>query len=152
MARAEDRIDGVWERRSWDQRHAVTAGLNLNLPRNWSFSLAGLYHSGWPTTELTAEVATSDGGEPEIVPIVGPRNASSYPTYGRLDLRISKLFPTNRGEFKVYLEILNLTNRKNICCTEDFELDIEDDLSVTVIPEYRNWAPFIPTLGLGWRF
>ena len=152
ISRAEDLIDGVWVRRSWDQRHALTAGLNLSLPSNWSFSFSGQYHSGWPTTELTAEAVAAGEDEPEIVTTVGPRNASSYPAYGRLDLRISKLFPTDRGEFRVYLEILNLTNRTNVCCTEDFEFEIEDDLSVTVIPEYRSWAPFIPTFGLGWRF
>jgi hypothetical protein len=152
MSRAEDRIDGAWERRSWDQRHALTAGLNVNFAGNWSLSFSGQYHSGWPTTELTAEAIPEGEDEPEIVTTIGLRNASSYPAYGRLDLRISKLFPTDYGEFKVYLEILNLTNRKNICCTEDFELEVEDDLSVTVTPEYRNWAPFIPTLGFGWRF
>ncbi len=152
LARAEDQIDGVWEPRSWDQRHALTAGLNLTLPRNWSFSLAGLYHSGWPTTELFGEVVVDEEGEQEVETSAGTRNASSYPPYARFDLRLSKLLPTNHGEFKIYLEIINLTNRKNICCTEDFEFEIEDDLAVTVIPEYRNWAPFIPTLGFGWRF
>jgi outer membrane receptor protein involved in Fe transport len=152
LARAEDLIDGVWERRSWDQRHALTAGLNLNLPHNWSLSFAGLYHAGWPTTELYGEVIIDEDGEHDVETSRGPRNASSYPAYARFDLRVSKLFPTDLGELKIYLEIINLTNRKNICCTEDFEFEIEDDLSVTVIPEYRSWAPFIPTLGLGWRF
>jgi outer membrane receptor protein involved in Fe transport len=152
LARAEDLIDGVWERRSWDQRHALTAGLNLTLPRDWNISIAGLYHSGWPTTELLAEVVNDEDDEPEVETSIGPRNALSYPAYARFDLRVSRLFPTRHGEFKAYLEIINLTNRENICCTEDFEFEIEDDLSVTVIPEYRNWAPFIPTLGIGWRF
>ena len=75
-----------------------------------------------------------------------------YTNLGRTGLRVSRLFPTRHGEFKAYLEIINLTNRENICCTEDFEFEIEDDLSVTVVPEYRNWAPFIPPLGIGWRF
>ena len=152
LARAEDLADGVWERRSWDQRHALTAGLNLSLPHNWSLSFAGLYHAGWPTTDLYGEVVIDEDGEQDIETSLGPRNASSYPAYARFDLRVGKLFPTNLGEFKVFLEIINLTNRKNICCTEDFEFEIEDDLTVTVIPEYRSWAPFIPTLGFGWRF
>ncbi len=152
LARAEDLLDGRWEARSWDQRHALTAGVNVTLPRNWSLSLAGLYHSGWPTTELLADVVTDEDGEPEVVTSLGRRNAESYPAYARLDLRVTKLFPSNHGDFKVFLEILNLSNRENICCTEDFEFEIEDDLSVTVVPEYRNWAPFIPTLGIGWRF
>jgi outer membrane receptor protein involved in Fe transport len=152
LARAEDQIDGTWEPRSWDQRHALTAGLNLDLPHDWSLNLAALYHTGWPTTELLAEVAIGEDGEPEVETSYGSRNALKYPAYARLDLRVSKFFPTRHGEFKAFLEIINLSNRENVCCTEDFEFEIEDDLAVTVIPETRNWATFIPTLGIGWRF
>jgi outer membrane receptor protein involved in Fe transport len=152
LARAEDLVDGVWQPRSWDQRHALTAGLNLALPKGWRVSIAGLYHSGWPTTALEAEAVVGDEGEPEVVTSFGPRNTSSYPAYARLDLRVGKLFATAHGELELYLEIINATNRENVCCTEDFEFEIEDDLSVTVLPERRNWAPFIPTVGVGWRF
>ncbi len=152
LARAEDRIDDGWQLRSWDQKNALTAGLNLSFEHGWNVSLAGLYHSGWPTTELLAEVVVDDEGESEVETSYGPRNALRYPAYARLDVRVSRLFPTDHGELTLYLEVINLTNRRNICCTEDFEFEIEDDLSVTVIPEYRRWAPIIPTLGVGWRF
>lgn len=152
LARAEDEIDGAWQPRSWDQRHALTLGLNLSLPRHWTFSIAGIYHSGWPTTPVSGEVVGFDDGEPEIEATVGTRNSARYSPYARIDLRASKLFPTNHGEFNLYLEILNLTNRKNVCCTEGFEFDVESDGSVTAIPEERFWAPIIPTLGFGWRF
>ena len=152
LARAEDRIDGVWEPRSWDQKHALTAGLNLSLPHEWTFSIAGVYHSGWPTTPVSGEVGIDENGEPDIEPILGPRNSARYAPYARIDLRVGKLFPTTRGGLTLYLEVINLTNRENVCCTEGFDFEIENDLSVTVIPETRNWVPIIPTLGIGWRF
>ncbi len=152
LARAEDEFDGDWQPRSWDQKVAVTLGVNFNLPRRWSLSLAGIYHTGWPTTPVTGEVVVTGDGEEEVEPIVGTRNSARYPAYARLDLRVSKLFPTLRGGWTVFLEVINLTNRRNVCCTEDFEYAIEPDGSVTVVPEYQYWAPIVPSIGIGWRF
>ncbi len=152
LARAEDKIDGSWQPRSWDQKHALTIGLNLSLPHEWTFSIAGIYHSGWPTTPVSGEVGTDEDGEPDIEPILGPRNSARYAPYARIDLRVGKLFPTSHGALTPYLEIINLTNRKNPCCTEGFEFDVEPDGTVEVTPEERYWAPIIPTLGIGWQF
>jgi outer membrane receptor protein involved in Fe transport len=152
LSRAEDEFDGVWQPRSWDQQNAVTFGLNFNLPRRWTLSVAGTYHSGWPTTPVTAEVVVNEDGEQEIEQILGTRNSARYPPYARIDLRIGKLFPTTRGGWTVFVEVLNLTDRENVCCTEDFHYEVASDGSVTVIPEYRYWAPIIPTLGIGWQF
>jgi outer membrane receptor protein involved in Fe transport len=152
LARAEDEIDGSWQARSWDQRHALTAGINWSLRHRWTLSLAGIYHSGWPTTPVTGEVVGFEDGEPEVEPILGTRNSARYSPYARFDLRVSKLYPTNHGEWRLYLEILNLTSRKNVCCTEGLEFDLNSDGSVTTNPEHRYWAPIIPTLGFGYRF
>ncbi len=152
LARAEDEFDGVWQPRSWDQKNALTVGINLTLPRRWNVSLAGIYHSGWPTTPVTGEVVVNEEGEEEVEPVIGTRNSARYPAYARLDLRVSKLFPTTSGGLTVFLEVINLTNRKNVCCTEDFQYEIEPDGAVTVTPEYGYWAPIVPSLGVGWQF
>jgi outer membrane receptor protein involved in Fe transport len=152
LARAEDEFDGAWEPRSWDQKNALTLGLNLNLPRRWTVSLVGTYHSGWPTTPVTGEVVVNEDGMEEVEPIIGTRNSARYPAYARLDLRVGKLYPTLRGGWTLYLEVINLTNRKNVCCTEDFQYEIEADGTVTVTPEYGYWAPIVPSIGVGWQF
>ena len=152
LASAEDEIDGSWQLRSWDQRHALTAGVNLTLPRRWTLSVAGIYHSGWPTTPVTGEVVGFDDGEPEIELVLGPRNSARYGPYARADVRVSKLFPTTHGSLTLFLEIINLTNRKNVCCTDGFEFEADPDGSVTSIPEERYWAPIIPTFGIAWQF
>jgi hypothetical protein len=152
LARAEDRINGAWQPRSWDQQNALAFGLNANLPHRWTLSIAGIYHSGWPTTPVAGEAVFNEDGEPEIVQILGTRNSARYPPYARLDLRVGKLFPTTRGGLTVYLEVLNLTDRKNVCCTEDWQYQVGSDGSVTVTPQYKYWAPIIPTLGIGWQF
>lgn len=152
LSRAEDRIDGTWQPRSWDQTHAATFGLNLTLPRAWTIGATGLAHTGWPTTPVSGEVVVDEEGESDVEPTVGTRNSDRYPSYFRLDLRVSKLFRTTHGELTVYVEVLNATNRDNVCCTEDFAFAVGPDGAVTTVPELRSWAPLIPSIGIGWRF
>jgi outer membrane receptor protein involved in Fe transport len=152
LARAEDHIDGSWQPRSWDQRHALTLGLNLSLAHNWTFSVAGIYRSGWPTTPASGEISVNEDGEPEVEPVLGTRNSARYSPYARVDLRIGKLFAATYGQLTLYLEVINLTNRKNVWCTEAVEFELEPDGSIAAVPEYRYWAPTIPTLGIGWQF
>jgi outer membrane cobalamin receptor len=149
---AEDSIDGDMVPRSWDQRHAASFGINLDLPRSWNVNLAGTFHSGWPTTEVTAAIAENEEGEPELTPVLGPRNAARYPSYLRFDLRASKTFVYRRSELRLFLEVINLTNRENICCVDDYELIEPENGSPLVILEERTWAPIVPSLGLHWQF
>jgi hypothetical protein len=151
-SRAEDVIDGADVPRSWDQRHAVSFGLDLRLPRGWNVNLGGVFHSGWPTTAVTGVLAGNGGDEPDVELVLGPRNGGRYPDYYRLDLRAGKTFTTRGGEITIVLEVLNLTDRENLCCVEDFTYEVSDDGEVVVIPEYGTWAPLVPSLGVQWRF
>jgi len=152
VARVEDDIDGGWVPRSWDQRIAVSFGVNLTLPRRWNLNLAGTYHTGWPTTDVTGEVVGEDDDGPVVEPVLGPPNGDRYPDYLRFDLRVSKGFDVGRGELTVIFEAVNLTNRRNVCCTEDFEFEVDDRGTVTTIPEYGYWAPIIPSVSVRWEF
>ncbi len=154
LARVEDEIDGEMVPRSWDQLHATSFGLNLNLPRRWNLNLGGTYHSGWPTTAVNGEAVgwDEDEDEPEVELIFGPRNRERFPSYLRLDLRASKSWPAGRGDLRLIFEVINMTNRKNVCCTEDFSTVVHEDGSVEVIPEQAYWIPLIPSIGLQWNF
>lgn len=152
LASAEDQIDEKWQPRNWDQRHTATFGLNIALPRRWNLNFAGTWRTGWPTTEVTGEVVVGPGGEIEVVPIIGPRNGARYPAYHRLDTRATKDFSVRRGELTLIIEILNVFNTRNVCCTDDFEFEIADDGTVIVIPATQNWAPIIPSVGIRYQF
>ena len=131
--------------RSWDQTHAVSAGLAWQT-LSWELSLAGRYRTGWPTTAV--EVAEI---EPMPLVAVGPRNAERLGGYASLDARVARKFQLERsGELTVFLEVTNVLNRRNTCCTE-YEVDDEDgplDLEV----ESTNYLPALPSLGVIWRF
>lgn len=150
-SRAEDRVEERWQRRRLDQEHAVTAGLTLRLGERWTVSLAGLFHSGWPTTEARLELVDGPEGEPVLVSRLGERNAERYPDYFRMDLRVARRFETRRGELVVALDLYNLTSRDNVCCVKEFLLVPGDGPVPGLDPGYDTWLPLVPSFGITWR-
>lgn len=151
-AEAVDTIDGREEPRSWDQQHAVQLGVSWKT-EDWDFAVAAGIHSGWPTTGLTLLPAgVDDEGEPEYVAVPGPRNAERYPAYASLDARISRTWPVRRGTLMAFVEVTNLTNRRNECCL-DWDLD-EDEQTGEVFLErgVDFWMPLLPAVGILWEF
>ncbi|NIL95134.1 MAG: TonB-dependent receptor [Woeseiaceae bacterium] len=152
LSEVTDRIDGRNEYRSWHQRHAFQGGMSWSGDK-WDVALAASVHSGWPTTELyLVEDGVDEDGEPEFVAIPGPRNDSRLGTFASLDFRISRTWQLQRGTFMAFLEISNLTNRRNECCLDwDFE---EDEATGEDVFErgVDYWMPLLPAIGVLWEF
>ncbi len=151
-AKVTDRIDGRDVPRSWDQRHAVQAGVHWR-GEAWDFSAATSIHSGWPRSgdlELTTE-GFDDDGEPVTVAVPGERNALRHPPFASLDLRLSRRFNVPRGSLLAFVEISNALNRRNVCC---IDWDIEEDASGNEVLEYSRdyWMPLLPAIGILWEF
>jgi outer membrane receptor protein involved in Fe transport len=146
-ASARDWLEGARSNRSWDQAHAFGAGVAWRTPK-WELSLAGRYHSGWPTTALTL-------AETEPLPIVatGPRNAERLGDYRSLDARIARNFSfEDASELTVYFEVTNLFNENNPCCVE-YEITDDDENGESILEvEPVNYLPALPSLGVVWRF
>ncbi len=146
-SRATDTIDGRAVPRSWDQPNAASGGLTVLLPGGWNASLAGSYHTGWPTTPYRA-VRTAAGVE--LVP--GERNSERLPAWLRLDGRVTKSIRTRRGELSLNLDVVNLTNHENVCCITDVSAVERSDGTLGVQREDRALVPIFPTLSLLWKF
>ena len=145
-ASVRDELAGATNDRSWDQAHALGAGLAWRT-REWELSLAGRYHSGWPTTALAL-------AETEPLPIIatGPRNGDRLGDYRTLDVRIARIFGfEHAGELTVYLEVTNLFNENNECCIE-YEITDDDDGETILEVEPVHYLPALPSLGFVWRF
>jgi hypothetical protein len=56
-----------------------------------------------------------------------------------------------RGELNAFLEIGNLYNRANPCCTE-YRPGQDDAGNPVLSGKEGNWLPLIPSLGILWRF
>ena len=149
-SKATDRIDGVDERRSWDQRHALQAGFAWQRGL-WEAGAAVSIHSGWPITGVTLGTVPSDDEEYEYIPVPGPRNAEQLGTFATIDFRVSREFPVKVGRLSGFFEVTNATNRKNECCL-DVDIDEDEDgndfLDVTI----DHWLPIIPAIGILWEF
>ena len=119
--------------RNWDQTHTVKAGLSWRW-RRWDFSVAGEVHTGWPKTELLAM----------------DLNSSRYSVFHTLDARISREFAVRRGDLTVFLEVSNLYDRDNPCCTEYSVITTSTGQELAAKEAF--WLPLVPSLGVVWRF
>lgn len=150
-SKVTDKIDGIGELRSWDQRHAIQAGVGWRSEK-WNFSAAASVHTGWPTTNLElVEDGTDVDGEPIFVAIPGPRNAQKHGTFASVDARLSRKFKLRRGTLLVFLEITNVFDRNNECCLDwDFSEDPASNDRLERGVDY--WMPLLPAIGVLWEF
>ena len=151
IAEAEEKISGAhWSPRLWDQRRNASLGISWTGAR-WNLNLAGLYHSGAPTTALAQRVIATPAG-PEDVIVAGPRNGARLGDYLRFDLRASRAVPLRSGRFSYYLEVTNLLDRKNPCCVESYRLEANSTGWLRLQREETYWLPMLPSFGFQYEF
>jgi hypothetical protein len=117
----------------------------------WNFNLAGLYHSGAPTTTISHEVIAIPGGEVHTI-VAGERNGARLGSYTRLDLRASRSVALRSGRFSYYLEVTNLLNSKNPCCVEGWQLETNSNGFTWLDVEQGDWLPMLPSFGFQFEF
>jgi hypothetical protein len=149
---AQDLIDGEWVPRSWDQTHTANFSINYQRGRTWSFNLSGIYHTGWPTTAIEAELHQYPDGTYAVWAWLGPRNAERYDDYLRFDLRASRDFHLRQSTARLFIEIINLLNRENLSRLENVNFLISPDGNLVVSENRESYFPIIPTFGLRWTF
>jgi hypothetical protein len=147
---SEDALATGDVKRSWDQTHSVKAGLNWDW-RKWSFSAAGSVHTGWPRTDLLVETINSPDGSSSLVATTTERNALRHSVFHSLDARASRDFDVAIGELTGFIEVTNLYNRENPCCTK-YRVITDGAGNQSLDANQGNWLPIIPSLGVIWRF
>ena len=145
-----DNLPGGDVKRSWDQSHTLKAGVNWDWKR-WSFSAAGSVHTGWPRTDLSVETINNPDGSTSLIASTTERNALRHSVFHSIDVRASRRFDVAIGELTGFIEITNLYNRENPCCTKyRVETDVSGNQSLS--KNQGNWLPTIPSLGVIWQF
>lgn len=144
LARVYDRIGGRSVPRSWDQHYALSAGFDLALAR-WTLSAGLEYRAGWPTTAVSLD---ADAAFPTAV--ATDRNDMRMGAFGSLDMRLSRPFRFDQSTLTVFVEVVNLTDRRNPCCRE-YEIGDEEDLGRLVVDDLYH-LPRIPSIGFSWAF
>lgn len=150
LARAEDEIDGRMVPRSRDQRHTFNAVVRRRFGALWDVALAGQYHSGWPTTPVTATSVVNPDGTTAIRPVLGPRNAERLPPFHRVDLQVRRRFAIGRATLSAFLEITNLYGRENVCCIDELVYLPRQDGTVRVERHESFWLRQAPVFGMTW--
>jgi hypothetical protein len=152
LSAVEDRIDGVWQPRSWDQRHALRFSVNWRPGKQWNLNLAGAYHTGWPTTPVTGSWEQQPDGTWVIVGELGQRNSAQYADYRRLDLRASRTFHRRRSTLRIFFEITNLLAHENERSTSDITFVPGPNGTIITQPQYEHWLPILPSFGIIYEF
>ncbi len=113
LSRSErrDHPDDPWRLFRFDQTHILTLVASYDLPWGLSASLRFRYGSGNPTTQVVGGLR--DLHYQSYSAISGEPLAYRLPDFHQLDLRVDKTFTLKRFRLGLYLEVLNVYNRRN---------------------------------------
>lgn len=149
-SQVDDTLSSENRPRAWDQTHDAKFGASWQWG-HWDFSLAGEIHTGWPTTALTGETVVNPDGSEELALSTSPLYSDRYDYFHSLDVRVSRDFDLSRGDLLVFMEVTNLFNDANPCCTE-YSLDTSAGGAPRLVSRTTNWLPLVPSLGVVWTF
>ena len=160
----------------YDRRHAVTAVGAWRAGDRFELSLTGRFASGFPRTPVldvrvapTPDESDLDGDDDreELVPdrddqgqlfweidLGGVSNFGSarLPAFARVDLRATWKPRGAAGRWQLYLDVINVLNRENAGQLDpQLAYDPEDDRP-RVVYERAAGIPFLPSVGVRFRF
>jgi hypothetical protein len=121
----------------YDQPISFTAVAAYDLGANWEVSSRFQYTSGQPFTPLYGVYIPN---EQYFTAMRGEINSDRYPYYLRLDARVQKIWERPKTNWMLYLDVYNLTSRRNPFIAT-YNYDYSELFALATIP-------IIPTLGL----
>jgi hypothetical protein len=95
---------------------------SYDLGRGYEFGARFRYATGMPRTPVVGQYLNSSTGYYE--PVFGAHNSIRIPDFYQLDTRIEKGFVMQRMKLSTFIDIQNITNRKNpeeIAYSEDYK-------------------------------
>lgn len=142
LSKRRDRPGEPYRLYSFDQTHVATFAATYNPTPTWEIGAKWQYRTGNPYTPVLGADSTFDprNNRPIYVPIYAETNSARFPAYHRLDVKISKAFRFNNWQMRVFLELLNAYNRKNL-----LNFSYNDDYTER---ENIYQFPIIPYLGI----
>lgn len=138
-AQVRDRLEQGSVSRSWDQRSALSSGIDLSR-RSLSGTAVVRWHSGTPRTSISMGTS-SQGGDAQVQ--VGARNAGRGSDFVSLDLRAAWTHSLGVGDLELWGEVTNALNRGDNCCAASG--------LASLTAGYGNGNPRTVNLGVLWR-
>ena len=142
LSKRRDRPGEPYRYYSFDQTHVATLAATYNPTSTWEIGAKWQYRTGNPYTPVLGATLQTDprNGESIYVPDYAATNSARLPAYHRLDAKISKAFRFDDWQMRVFLELLNVYNRKNL-----LDFSYSDDYTER---EDIYQFPIIPYLGI----
>jgi hypothetical protein len=155
LASIADRVGGRMVPRANDQRHTLYGDWSFRPVSNkWRFTVAGVWHTGWPYTTQVLTVDTILDTPQQIGVFTRSRPGTLYTerlsSYRRVDVRWTRYFDTRSGRVAFFADVFNLFNNFNL---RGFETNVNTfGRSVTVWQSNEQFIPRLPTVGINWEF
>ncbi|HVH43819.1 MAG TPA: TonB-dependent receptor [Labilithrix sp.] len=135
-----DAPDRDYRLSDYDQSHVITAVGSYALGKGFEVGARVRASTGFPRTPVIG--AIYDARRDVSEPMLGPKNTDRIPAFFQLDVRGSKRWNTQAGEFEAYLEVQNVTNRQN---PEEIVYS-----NTYAKKDYLTGLPILPIVGLRW--
>jgi hypothetical protein len=133
--------------RAWDQRDTATFNLDYRLGTHWNVDVAGVYHSGWPTTPVNGVVVNN-----VFHTVLGAYNGDRLPAYRRVDLRASHTIDTSHGGFNFFVELFNVFGIRNVSGVDGYSFNF-DGHGVIVGHRHKEVVlGVVPSFGITYSF
>jgi hypothetical protein len=133
--------------RSWDQRTTATFNIDYRLGARWNFDVAGIYHSGWPTTPVEGVLV---GGVFHTV--LGALNSGRLPSYRRVDVRASHNIETSRGGLSFFIELFNALGLENVTRVDSYTFTEDSRGVITGKRHTESVLGIVPSFGVTYAF
>jgi hypothetical protein len=111
-AQVQDRLEQGSVSRSWDQRSALSSGVDVS-HRAFSGTAVLRWHSGTPRTSISM-TPSPVGGDPQVQ--IGVRNAGRGSDFVSLDLRAAWTHSLGVSDVELWTEVINALNGGDSCC------------------------------------
>ena len=137
LSRSErrDHLDRSWRLFDYDQTHVLGLLASYDIGRGFEVGGRFRYTTGMPRTPVVDSFLVSPPGLYQ--PVFGPQNSTRIPAFYQFDMRVEKGFVMQRNKLSVFLDVQNLTNRRNpeeIIYSQDYQ--------------QRNTISGLPTLAI----
>jgi TonB family protein len=107
----------------YDQTHVLALLASYDIGKGFVVGSRFRYSSGMPRTPVLADKYLGRDGYYE--PVFGAHNSIRIPAFYQLDVRAEKAFVMQRTKLSVFIDVQNVTNRKNpeeIIYSEDYKV------------------------------
>jgi len=133
--------------RAWDQRHTATFNLGYRLGARWNFDMAGVYHSGWPTTPVNGVVVDN-----VFHTVLGKYNSDRLPAYRRVDLRASHTLDTSHGGLSFFVELFNVFGIRNVSGVDGYFFNFDSHGDIVGHRHHEVILGVVPSFGITYSF